>query len=639
MLLRTRVVVGATCALVLLGLSLTVLGELADRQASARFETAAIGAEQVIWRKILSEQTRAMQSNTRAVTRNRDAIAALESGNGEDIYDEFAPSFNRLNASKVLDSLRVADASGKLVFAEPELPAGSKSPLIEKTMASKKIETGLVKDGEQIIAAVAFPLFAKRQIIGAVMFGRTLASAMSELKEAAATDVLVFDMNGQVLSTTMEEAPADIAPYRPAAGVTSFRTLQTEGVTYAAISLPLLTHAGDPAGTLLVLTDETESHAAWLQTKVTGYGLLVVILLFSVIAINVYLRRELKPFGLVVEALNSLSSGNTDIEVVGAERKDEVGEIESAMLILRDNAVAQAELQAQRAQEQAAQEERVRIVDELISEFDGKVTQVLGVVDNATSEMQSTAQGMSQIAETTSGQSAAVAAASEQASQNVQTVASASEELAVSLQEISRQVQESNNVAGAAVSEAERATAEVRSLAEASQRIGEIVDLINDIASQTNLLALNATIEAARAGDAGKGFAVVASEVKNLANQTANATEEIAAQIGEIQGATGAAVDVIDGISTTVAKINNIASTISAAVEEQGLATADISRNVQEAARGTDEVSGHIVKVSDGANETGEASTKVLNASKNLADQSVLLSDEIKAFLDAVRAA
>ena len=232
-----------------------------------------------------------------------------------------------------------------------------------------------------------------------------------------------------------------------------------------------------------------------------------------------------------------------------------------------------------------------------------------------------------------------VAAAAEQASTNAQTVATAAEELSASISEISSQVAQSTKISGKAVETAAATNASVQGLADAAQKIGEVVQLINDIASQTNLLALNATIEAARAGDAGKGFAVVASEVKSLANQTARATEDIAQQVNAIQGATRHAVDSIKGISDTIGQINEIATAIASAVEEQGAATQEIARNIQQASHGTNEVSTNIVEVTKAAGETGSAATQVLAAAGEVSEQSERLKSEVDSFLVAVRAA
>ncbi len=338
-------------------------------------------------------------------------------------------------------------------------------------------------------------------------------------------------------------------------------------------------------------------------------------------------------------AMQTLADDNLEVAVPHAGDRDEIGSMAKSVEVLKQNAIERRRLESEQHAAQEQRELRARKVDELITNFDAKVEEALRVVAGGADEMRSSSESMAMIAQSTSTQSAAVSTSSDQASANVQNVASAAEEMAISVQEIARQSERSAEVAKGAVDETNRATQEVRGLADASQRIGEILDLITEIASQTNLLALNATIEAARAGDAGKGFAVVASEVKNLANETAKATDEIAAQISAIQAATGSAVELIDGINGTVGSINEIASAISAAVEEQGVTTTDISRNVQEAAKGAQEVSTNIAKVSEGAAETESAAGHALAAARELSSQAARLGDDVKAFLTEVRAA
>jgi methyl-accepting chemotaxis protein len=264
---------------------------------------------------------------------------------------------------------------------------------------------------------------------------------------------------------------------------------------------------------------------------------------------------------------------------------------------------------------------------------------IIATVSSAATELEATAGALTHTAELTQRLSTSVAAASEEASSNVQSVASATEELGSSVNEISRQVQESSRIAGEAVRQAEATDARIAQLSQAASRIGDVVKLITAIAEQTNLLALNATIEAARAGEAGRGFAVVASEVKALASQTAKATEDISTQISSMQSATRESVAAIKEIGTTISRISEIAATVAAAVEEQGGATQEIAKNVQRAARGTAEVASNIVEVNRGAAETGSASGEVLAAAGSLAGESTRLKDEIENFLNTFRAA
>ena len=293
-----------------------------------------------------------------------------------------------------------------------------------------------------------------------------------------------------------------------------------------------------------------------------------------------------------------------------------------AIDIFRQNAVARVELEAAQAAEQEARQHRVERVDELVHAFQRKIAGSLDIVTAATSELDATARAMTRVADDTNSQAVTSSSAAEQTSANVQTVAAAAEEMVSSLQEIERQVLRSNEVAGHAAHEAEATNAAMMSLRAAAEQIGAAVSMISGIASQTNLLALNATIEAARAGESGHGFAVVASEVKELAGQTARATEEIGGQIAAIQMASGQAAEAMQQIARTIATVNEISGAIAATVVQQTAATAEISRNAGEAARGTEDVSANVSRVLAAARETGNAAGQVQSVASELATQS-----------------
>jgi methyl-accepting chemotaxis protein len=362
-------------------------------------------------------------------------------------------------------------------------------------------------------------------------------------------------------------------------------------------------------------------------------------------------RTIATPLVRLTRVMGALSSGDNDIEVPYQSRPDELGEMGNAVQVFKHNAIEKLRLEAddkaateqrvkqeeierqKEADEQAVRLEKQSRMNDLTSSFGSTVEEVLGVVASSASDMEASARSMSTIAGQTEKESIAVASAAAEASTSVQTVASATAELSASIAEISSQVAHSAEIAGKAVSAADATNVTIKKLSEAGQRVGEVVDLINDIAEQTNLLALNATIEAARAGEAGKGFAVVASEVKNLASQTANATDGIRDQINEIQGATQEAVSAIEGISSTITEMNEIAASISSAIDEQGNATTEISRNIKEAAEGTQNVSTSIVTVKSGSGQTGEASGEVLEASKALGERFQVLQEKVEEFL------
>ncbi|WP_207459411.1 cache domain-containing protein [Azospirillum sp. SYSU D00513] len=378
--------------------------------------------------------------------------------------------------------------------------------------------------------------------------------------------------------------------------------------------------------------------AVWNEAK--RALLMLTAMALVVIGASVTIARSITgPLGGMTDAMHRLAEGDTEINVAAGNDRTELSEMARAVVVFRDNAVARRQLEERQAAEQAAKERRSQRVDALIEQFERSIADVLRGVGSATVQLDATAKGMAAIAEETSRQAASSASASEQTSANVQTVAAAAEEMTSSLEEIARQVATSSSIAGEAVQEAGRTNVTVAGLSEAAQRIGDVVSLIQSIASQTNLLALNATIEAARAGEAGKGFAVVANEVKNLANQTAKATDEIAQHISAMQTSTGEAVAAIRNIGGTIAAMNDITGAISLSVEQQSAATSEICRNVGEAAAGTREVSDNLTQVKQAAGETGAAATQVLGASGELSSQAGALRKEVSRFLDGIRAA
>ena len=276
---------------------------------------------------------------------------------------------------------------------------------------------------------------------------------------------------------------------------------------------------------------------------------------------------------------------------------------------------------------------------EVVAQAGERFRTIITTLSTASSELEGTARTLSDNAGNTRRLATVVANASEDASNNVRSVAAAAEQLASSVREISAQVQASNRIAASAVTQADETDSRINALSQAANRIGDVIKLITSVAEQTNLLALNATIEAARAGEAGRGFAVVAQEVKALAAQTAKATDEIGVQIAGMQTATREAVGSIKMISSTIGKISEISSAISAAIEEQGAATQEISSNIRRTAQGTSQVAGTIAEVSHGANQTGAASSQLLSSARQLSESTTNLQAEIDGFLKSIAAA
>jgi methyl-accepting chemotaxis protein len=351
-------------------------------------------------------------------------------------------------------------------------------------------------------------------------------------------------------------------------------------------------------------------------------------------------RSISRPLGLLGDRMRALAAGELGAEIPGVGRGDEVGAMAAAVQIFKDNAVRMRDLeQVEAVTQQRAAAERRSAMETLAGDFERSVNSIVRSVSTAASGMQTTAQSMTATASDASARAATVSSASRGASNKVETVAAAAAHLSGSVVEISRQVSRSSEIASKAVGDAERTNATVQVLSTGAEKIGEVVKLIHSIAAQTNLLALNATIEAARAGESGRGFAVVASEVKALANQTAKATEEIAAQVAAMQASTSDAVAAISGITHTITQMSEITGSISDAIEQQGAATREIAHNIQSVAAGSTEINTHIGGVTTAASATGAAASEVLANARELDGQSGMLRSAVDGFLAKVRAA
>ncbi|GJD97510.1 methyl-accepting chemotaxis protein [Methylobacterium iners] len=350
-------------------------------------------------------------------------------------------------------------------------------------------------------------------------------------------------------------------------------------------------------------------------------------------------RQIARPLGGVAAAIRRLSEGDHNLPAVKPSR-DEIGAIWTSMQVFAGAMQEAARLRD--GQEQAAgvaSSRRRAERSELAERFQGSVGSLVGRLSGAAQEMERTAHGMSANAERTNRQSSAVMAAANETAMNVQAVAAATEELAATANEIGMQVAQTSAAAAGAVESARRTNARVQALSQSACKIGDVVALISSIAGQTNLLALNATIEAARAGEAGRGFAVVAAEVKELATQTARATDEITAQISAIQDATRHTVGAIEEIGTTIGSVHSIALGVAAAVEEQQVATQEIARSVNDAARGTQAVTETMAQVQDAAVQAGTGAAQVLDAAAELSRQCGALGGEVEGFVSGIRAA
>jgi methyl-accepting chemotaxis protein len=366
-------------------------------------------------------------------------------------------------------------------------------------------------------------------------------------------------------------------------------------------------YSGKPIATAVIAVDRSMYQAIADKARNVGLAIGLLLLVIAGGALFYVNRGLLRPLRCATQHIARLAGGETDFEVRNADRSDEIGGILRALLVFRDNRIEQEQLKSQQQAESEEKLLRQQRVDRLIGAFHGIAGNLLATMDREHTTLMAAAHSMERIAGASLEQAESVIEASRQTSNGIASVASSSEELSSSIEEISSQAVRATEVVTRATHDTERSNSQIAALAEAANKIGQVVTLIQTIASQTNLLALNATIEAARAGEAGKGFAVVATEVKQLADQTSKATEEIAAHVQAIQMSTGEAVEAISAIATTMGEANQYTEAIASAVTEQGAATAEISSNIQTVATKTGSMVDSIGRLEQSVNATNSS--------------------------------
>jgi methyl-accepting chemotaxis protein len=552
----------------------------------------------------------------------RDLVAArAQVGNGLSTVGQQAARGIHVDAPDISDLIEVAQAVTALREA-----AGQRALTLTQFVSGTRPEPAAVASLHQLTGRIAAAWDTVERLVTAGNLPRLVAALQQQRQDYLQT------------AEPRWRRQVDIAMRRMSGGNDDFGVTAEDNRNFSRPTLAKVLELRDAALEEAVAAAEAMYSAAWTRFGV-GIAAALGSLALLIAGFTLLGHRIVTPLIRLTGTVGRIAGGELTLEVPGRGRSDELGRMASAVEDLRAASAQRAALQAAQDAEREARIARAARVDALLRGFESETAAVLRTVASAATELDATASGMADTARHGASRASAVAEAAQLASGNVQSVASATEELSASIREVVRQIEAGATAAREATAAAEATDATVRGLSEAASRIGDVVRLIGDIASQTNLLALNATIEAARAGEAGKGFAVVASEVKQLAAQTAKATEEIGSQISAMQAETGRTVEVVRAISQTIGRLSAATAQVADTASQQAAATQEIGSAVARAATGTQDASHHAEGVSRDAESTGAAAAEVRQASAELARQAEGLRGQVDRFLGAIRAA
>jgi methyl-accepting chemotaxis protein len=574
-----------------------------------------------------------------------DVQAAFAAGNREQLSAMFLPGFLPLRVRAGVDQFQfhLPPATSFLRLHMPakfgdDLSAFRHTVVEANTLqrAVAGLEGGVGGLGTRGVV----PIMRGSEHLGTVEFGIALGRKfLDDFKARFNADITIHVRDGKdgsfkALASTLDTTFLSLADWeRAMAGETIIREGIQDGHPVAAMAAPLADYSGKAVAVVELLMDASEYATELSNARTKAFGGAAVVLVLGLGAAWMLARGISFPLVRIASITKDLATGKLDVTVPSTLRQDEVGAMARAIEVFKRNALDKERMEQEAAAIRRHQEAERATRAEAASAHAMEVKAKVNSVDVATAGIRSTAKKMSERSERSGSLSLEMGDAARITSEHAGIVSEATRQLSQAVDEIARQINSANDVTRKAVAGVSGTALQMEGLSGIVLSIGDIVKLINDIASQTNLLALNATIEAARAGEAGKGFAVVANEVKNLANQTARATEEISGKVMEIQDSTRDMSNSIQEVVSVIRNLDGISSAIAGAIQQQDASTREIAANVDEVAHQADKVAESVTQMAQASAKTCAGTIRVMWSAKSLTEIVDGLTEETERFI------
>lgn len=619
MTLRSRIIIVAVAASMLVALVSLLAGWRTQSQIELRFEDATITGKAVLWRKIIASQLDSMETGTAGLTRDRDTLAAMSSGDLAALSENVKTTYNRLSASKMLSKLQIINMEGRVLFSAPEEFSGrTTKTLVLDALRQGKVTRGVQRDENgELLAIVAFPLYAGGQTVGAGMFGYNLKAAIDDFKLNDDSEVFIIDDNGKQELTTKDNMFTSLKLSLPEPGKSVLEISQVDDKVYSVVAQPVNDPDNKPLATLVSVNDYTESFQQQQSFSVASYIAIAVMLGMTFVGLYWYMNRAFRPLQTVIAGMNAIAAGDLTARYE-AKSDDEIGQLLGAMKLMVE-----------------------------------KLREIVSQITGSTSHLSASAEELATITIGTNESIKRQQFETEQVATSTNEMAATVHEVAVSTQQAADATKKANaevvtgkhvvsqtmDAIDSLAREIETAATVIQKLETDSENIGVVLDVIKGIAEQTNLLALNAAIEAARAGEQGRGFAVVADEVRTLASRTQESTREIQAMIERLQTGAEEAVKVMEKsrarAKTSVeqaAKAGTSLETITQAIDTIVNMNTHIASAAEEQSAAAEEINRNISSISQAVDQTAQGSQQTFTASEELAKLATELQGIVSQF-------